>query len=87
MITRRQFLSHGCALGVATQTLGSTLLSLGAARNAAAQSAGDYRALVCVLLAGGNDSYNMLVPTDNTTVRQQLDAVLDELLAATRVRN
>jgi uncharacterized protein (DUF1501 family) len=65
MITRRQFLSHGCALGVASQTLGTTLLSLGAARNAAAQSAGDYRALVCVLLAGGNDSYNMLVPSDS----------------------
>lgn len=24
----------------------------------------DYRALVCILLAGGNDSYNMLVPMD-----------------------
>lgn len=70
MITRRQFLSHGCALGVASQTLGTTLLSLGAARNAAAQSAGDYRALVCVLLAGGNDSYNMLVPSDDAQYGQ-----------------
>ena len=25
----------------------------------------DYRALVCIMLGGGNDSYNMLVPTDN----------------------
>ncbi|MEM1438760.1 MAG: DUF1501 domain-containing protein [Pseudomonadota bacterium] len=64
MITRRQFLSHSCSLGVAASTVGTTLLSLGAARNAAAQSAGDYRALVCILLAGGNDSYNMLVPSD-----------------------
>lgn len=64
MLTRRRFLTHSCSLGVATATLSSTLLQLGAARSAAAQSAGGYRALVCVLLAGGNDSYNMLVPAD-----------------------
>ena len=41
-------------------------MQLGLARNAAASSAtgDDYRALVCILLAGGNDSYNMLVPND-----------------------
>lgn len=68
MINRRKFLSHSCCLGMASATLsttlGSTLLSLGLARQAAAQGAGDYRALVCILLAGGNDSWNMLVPTD-----------------------
>ena len=65
MMTRRGFLTHSCSLGVASATMGSSLLSLGLARTAAAQSATDYRALVCILLAGGNDSYNMLVPTDN----------------------
>ena len=25
----------------------------------------DYRALVCIMLGGGNDSFNMLIPTDN----------------------
>ncbi len=64
MITRRQFLSHSCSLGVASATLSTGLLSLGLARSAAAQSAPGYRALVCILLAGGNDSYNMLVPTE-----------------------
>lgn len=64
MINRRRFLSHGCSLGLATATLSSSLLNLGLARRAAAQGAGDYRALVCILLAGGNDSWNMLVPTD-----------------------
>ena len=64
MMTRRKFLTHSCSLGLATATASSTLLQLGLARNAAAQSAPDYRALVCILLAGGNDSYNMLVPTD-----------------------
>jgi uncharacterized protein (DUF1501 family) len=64
MINRRQFLSHTCSLGVASATVSTSLLSLGLARSAAAQSAPGYKALVCVLLAGGNDSYNMLVPTD-----------------------
>ena len=64
MINRRKFLSHGCSLGLATATLSSSLLNLGLARQAAAQGAADYRALVCILLAGGNDSWNMLVPTD-----------------------
>ena len=65
MISRRQFLTHSCSLGVATATASSCLLQLGLARNAAAQSAPGYRALVCVLLAGGNDSFNMLVPADD----------------------
>ncbi|MEM1432606.1 MAG: DUF1501 domain-containing protein [Pseudomonadota bacterium] len=65
MTSRRRFLSHSCRLGVASATLSSSLLQLGLARNAAAASAGgDYRALVCVLLAGGNDSFNMVVPND-----------------------
>lgn len=64
MFTRRQFLTHSCSLGVATATMSSTLLQLGLARSAAAQTAPGYRALVCILLAGGNDSYNMLVPAD-----------------------
>lgn len=65
MINRRRFLSHSCSLGAASATLPSSFLSLGLARHAAAQTADDYRALVCILLAGGNDSYNMLVPIDN----------------------
>ena len=65
MMTRRRFLTHSCALGGASATMTSTLGQLGLARTAAAMGAGDYRALVCILLAGGNDSYNMLVPVDS----------------------
>lgn len=52
---RRQFLARAAALSAAGQ-LGSGLASplLG----------GDYRALVCVFLYGGNDGNNMLVPLD-----------------------
>jgi len=65
MMTRRHFLSHSCSLGIASATISSSLLTLGLARSAAAQSAPGYRALVCILLAGGNDAYNMLVPYDS----------------------
>lgn len=65
MMTRRNFLSHSCSLGIASATVSSSLLQLGLSRTAAAQSAPGYKALVCILLAGGNDSFNMLVPTDN----------------------
>lgn len=64
MLTRRQFLSRGCSLGVAGTSAAAALLQLGMARQAVAQAVPGYRALVCILLAGGNDSYNMLVPND-----------------------
>ena len=64
MATRRAFLTHSCKLGAATATLSSLGLSLAIARRTAAADTSDYRALVCILLAGGNDSFNMLVPND-----------------------
>lgn len=86
MFSRRKFLTHGCSLGVASATLSSNLLSLGLARRAAAQDTHDYRALVCVLLAGGNDSWNMVVPTDTDqhsqyrAIRSDLALPLEDLL-------
>ena len=65
-ITRREFLGQASCAAVGTTSLLSTLLSLRLANSLAAQSVGagsDYKALVCLFLAGGNDSYNMLVPT------------------------
>jgi len=65
--TRRRFLKGlGCSAISATPLLG-TLAHLGGATRAAAQNlvpGDDYRALVCILLAGGNDSFNMIVPHD-----------------------
>lgn len=63
-ITRRHFLKASCAAMTST-TLFSSLGQLAIFNSAAAQNLApgeDYRALVCVLLAGGNDSFNMLVP-------------------------
>jgi uncharacterized protein (DUF1501 family) len=36
--------------------------------------AGDYKALVCIFLFGGNDGFNMLVPTDTTRHNQYMTA-------------
>ena len=88
MLNRRRFLTHSCSLGAALPTLGSGLLSLAAMRDAAAQQA-DYKALVCILLAGGNDSYTMLVPTDTdqyqqyANIRSDLALPINDLLPLT----
>ena len=76
---RREFLRQVSALGVAGAAA-PLALQLAAAGEAAAQSAtrssaqsatqsatqgdGGYKALVCVFLYGGNDSYNTVVPYD-----------------------
>ena len=68
---RREFLkSVGCG-AMGSTTLLSTLANLGVMNGVMANTrfsdttADDYKALVCVLLAGGLDSYNMLIPTGN----------------------
>lgn len=68
-LSRRGFLGQtGCAALSALPIL-NTILSLRLAEGvaqASAPAAGEYRALVCIFLAGGNDSFNMLVPRDTT---------------------
>ncbi len=63
--SRRAFLRRGGALSMAAGAApwALTLASIG---DAAAQSATDYKALVCIFLNGGNDSWNTVVPYDNT---------------------
>jgi uncharacterized protein (DUF1501 family) len=57
---RRDFLKHSGAIGA-----GAALAQLGAL-TARAQTAGDYKALVCIFLYGGNDGNNTIVPIDTT---------------------
>ena len=61
--TRRAFLERAGLLGTATSAL-PWALQLAAMGDAAAFSATDYKALVCVFMAGGNDSANTIVPYD-----------------------
>ena len=58
-ISRRELLEGLGAVGLA-----ASLSSRLGERRAWAQSAPDYRALVCVFLFGGNDGNNMVVPVD-----------------------
>jgi len=59
---RRSFISYA-SLAAAGNALG--LRPFGAL-NALAQSSGNYKALVCVFLFGGNDANNTLIPFDTT---------------------
>jgi uncharacterized protein (DUF1501 family) len=63
--TRRALLKKMAALPLASAATPMALQLLGMA-NAAAQSANDYKALVCVFLFGANDHYNTVVPYDST---------------------
>ena len=69
--TRRDFLRSTACAAVGTTSIVRTLFDLGNIEAAAAtlpplrhrgRVAGDYKALVCVFLYGGNDSNNLLVP-------------------------
>lgn len=71
-LTRRDFLGNCCSAVTATGLL-STLAQLrligavaqpSGSRTAAAAD-GDYKALVCLFLQGGNDANNLVIPYDN----------------------
>ncbi len=70
-ISRRKFLGQASCATVGYTTLLSTLVNLKsmnamAIDNSMVIGSGDYKALVCVMLGGGNDSFNMLIPTNQT---------------------
>ncbi|MCI1193082.1 DUF1501 domain-containing protein [Calidifontimicrobium sp. SYSU G02091] len=65
--SRRAFLRQAGALSMIAAPAAPLALNLAAIGQAAAQSASDYRALVCVFLFGGNDSFNMVLPTDTAS--------------------
>ena len=69
MKTRRQFFSDlGCGLGSAA--LFSAFDRFSRLEAATVAAPGDYRALVCVFLAGGNDGNNTVIPYDDYAAYQ-----------------
>ncbi|MEM7797696.1 MAG: hypothetical protein AAF633_00785, partial [Chloroflexota bacterium] len=63
-VSRRQFIGEASCASVGSASLFSTLLNMKMVNAAATiPDRDDYKALVCILLAGGNDSFNMLVPS------------------------
>ncbi|HIB83828.1 MAG TPA: DUF1501 domain-containing protein, partial [Chromatiaceae bacterium] len=92
-LSRRAFLKRGCAAIASLPTM-ATMANLTLTSRALAETAGSlegYKALVCVFLHGGNDSFNMLVPYENSadfneygdyvTIRESLALPRSELLA------
>ncbi len=65
-ISRRRFLGQASCAAVGTASLVNSLLNLRFIGAAAAESTSpseeDFKALICIFLLGGNDSYNMLAP-------------------------
>jgi len=67
-MSRRRFLGTASCAAVGSTTFLSSFLNMGLANSLAGMGkkslsvGGDYKALICILLAGGNDSFNMLVP-------------------------
>ncbi|VUD67480.1 hypothetical protein TDB9533_03814 [Thalassocella blandensis] len=62
-LSRRHFLKRCAALSLGSSSALATLSRLQLA-HAQTSASGDYRALVCVFLFGGNDSLNMLIPRE-----------------------
>ncbi len=68
-ISRRRFLRHSSCAAIASTTMLSTLTNLkfmnaASMANSTVIGGNDYKAMVCILLQGGNDSFNMLIPRE-----------------------
>ena len=75
--SRRVFLRQAGAMSALVGGAAPLALNLSALGSAAAAGAADYKAIVCLFFYGGNDAYNMVLPTDAaswqayTTTRNQ----------------
>jgi uncharacterized protein (DUF1501 family) len=67
--SRRKFMGSLPCLALGTSTLYNSLINLkamNAIMGSTSTTGNDYKALICIQLSGGNDSYNMLIPRGNT---------------------
>lgn len=88
-ISRRKFITQAGCAAMGSTTLFSSLANLSLVNKLIGTSStppSDYKALVCILLAGGNDSFNMLVPRsggaydDYAATRSDLALPVESLL-------
>jgi len=89
--SRRRFLGQASCAALGSTSFLSTALNLGLINTAAARphiigAAEDYKAIVCVLLAGGADSHNMLVPTTSEEFSMYQNIRGDLALEATQLQ-
>ncbi len=70
-MNRRKFIhDSGCA-AIGGSTLLSSIMNLSALNASAGyHNTSDFKALVCILLAGGNDSFNMLIPKGSSEYQE-----------------
>ncbi len=64
-LSRRRFIGQASCAAVTALPVLNTLLNLrlfSSVASASLPAAGEYRALVCLFMSGGNDSFNMLTP-------------------------
>ena len=63
-LSRREFIRQAACAAVGTAAMTAAIRDLRFMNAAVAQSSiSDYKALICVFMAGGNDSNNLIVPT------------------------
>ncbi len=94
-IHRRQFVGQASCAAIGATSFLSTITNLLFTNSAVAQQSGsfdDYKALICLFLPGGNDSFNMLIPTGSayneySTVRTDLAIPKSQLLPISPVNN
>lgn len=89
LISRRKFIGQASCMAVGATTVFSTLFNLktmnaAASFNSAIAGSNDYKALVCLLNAGGLDSFNMLVPR-NTSAYNVYSATRSNMALAQNV--
>jgi uncharacterized protein (DUF1501 family) len=91
-LSRRKFLGQASCAALGSTTLLSTLTNLkfinaASLSNSSVLGGDDYKALVCVLLSGGSDSHNMLIPFEQNryneyaTTRSAIAIPRDEIHA------
>ena len=80
-MTRRGFIRQAACAALGTGALTAAIGDLRFINSAVAQSAiSDYKALVCIFLAGGNDSNNLIIPI-NPTEYADYAAIRTDVLA------
>jgi len=73
-LSRRRFLKRSSQLSLASAAAVNSIGMLGLlGASQSLSDASDHKALVYIMLLGGNDSYNMLVPTGDNQLRRNYE--------------